>query len=73
MVDSEKKTIAYLGQIIYYDNEPVFIPSRKAPNGETGTLSFNISLMKELISLLETIKQKPSDEEIDDLFHGNQI
>lgn len=73
IVNSKKNPIAHLGKIVYYDNEPAFLPSGKTPNGETGTLSFDIMFMKELISLLETIKQKPSDEEIDDLFHGNQI
>ncbi len=72
MVNEDKTPKAYLGQIIYHDNEPVFIPSNKTPNGETGTMAFGIHLMKDLISLLEIIQQKPSDEELDNLFNGNQ-
>ena len=73
IVDDEKNPKAYLGQIVYHDNEPVFIPSGKTPSGETGTLAFGIHFMKGLIGILEIIQQKPSDEEIDAMFNGNEI
>lgn len=72
IINDEKIPKAHLGQIIYHDNEAVFLPSCKTPSGETGTLAFTTNLMKELINILETIQQKPSDEEIDALFNGNQ-
>lgn len=73
IINDDKTPKAYLGQIIYHDNEPVFIPSSKTPNGEIGTLAFSVSFMEKLIDILETIQEKPSDEEIDTLFNGNQI
>lgn len=72
IMNDDKIPKAYLGQIIYHDNEPVFIPSNKTPNRETGTMAFNVHIMRGLINVLETIQQKPSDEEIDALFNGNQ-
>ncbi len=72
IVNDDKIPRAYLGKIIYHDNEPVFIPSNKTPNGETGTMAFGVHIMQGLITVLETIQQKPSDEEIDALFNGNQ-
>ncbi len=73
IINNENTPKAYLGKIIYHDNEPVFLPSSKTPNGETGTLAFGVNLMENLIDILETIQEKPSDEEIDILFNGNQI
>lgn len=73
VVDGDQNPQAYLGHVIYHNNEAVFLPCSETPNGEIGTLAFGISLMKKLIYLLETIQQKPSDKELDDLFNGNQI
>ncbi len=73
IVNNENDPKAYLGQIIYHNNEAVFLPSSETPNGETGTLAFSVNFMKKLIDILETIQEKPSDEEIDTLFNGNQI